>query len=102
MAAKRKAKRKRQRHTVRNYAAALWTVPMCHTWSGLPHQKILDLIHDGQVKAIATGRERDEMGPHGKIRHRACNKYLVPAKEFRAFIARLGTSGRLMIGENVA
>lgn len=98
----KKREKKKRKRTIRNFEAALWTVPMSCAWSGLKHKYVLHLIHTGVLEAVAIGPEREDTLPDGTVRRRACAKFLVVAKPFRAFVESLGSRGKLTIGRSAA
>jgi hypothetical protein len=93
----KKREKKKHKRTIPDFTAALWTVPMSCAWSGLKHKYVLNLIRTGVLEAVAMGPEREDTLPDGTVRRRACAKYLVVAKSFRAFVESLGSRGKLTI-----
>jgi hypothetical protein len=95
--AKKKSNKKRaaakagdRRRAERNFNAALWSVPASVEWSGLCHQRLLDLIHAGEIEAVRVGPEQSHVRRDGTTRSRSCVKFLVVAKSLIAFIEGLG------------
>lgn len=88
-------KKRGRKRIQRNYGAALWTTPMCESWSGLKRKYIVHLMFSGKVPFVALGPDRDDTLPDGSVRHRSCAKYLVLSKPFREFVEGLGTVGTL-------
>ena len=69
---------------------------MAVQWSGLIHHRLLELIHAGEIKAIAMGPGWSHVRRDGRAGRRSCAKYLVVAKSLMAFVEKLGTRGKLL------
>ena len=84
-----------RRRAVKNFNAALWSVPMAVEWSGLCHERILELIHAGEIEAVAVGPETSYVRD-GSTRRRSCAKYLVVAAPLKKFVKTLAVRGKLL------